>query len=117
MAVADEMSFHLDSPQVDLNCDRVVFTVSDAGEITSTTAPGGYAVTKTGTGQYTLNVPSNPDSCLVICTSNVAMDELFNVDYQNERTGVIVLTSRSGADPSEITTFSCLIFVSRSVSV
>ena len=120
MAVADEMSYQLDSPQVDLNCDRVVFTVSGLGPlsaITSTTAPVGYAVTKTGAGEYTLNVPSNPGPCMVFATSDVDGDDFFDYNYDDEKTGSIVLTSRTGSNPTEATKISCLVFVSRSTVV
>ena len=114
MTVANEMSYQLDSPQVDLNCDRVVFNVTDAGVVTQVTAPTGYAVSRTAEGEYTLNVPQNFGDCMVIASSNIAGETLFSVDYTDSNTGEIVVTSLSGADPASDSTISLLIFLERS---
>jgi len=112
MTVANEMSYQLDSPQVDLNCDRVVFFTTAPGEVGKVIAPNGYSVTRTSADEYTLNIPKNAGDCMVVASSDQAGSLLFGVDYTDSKEGTVIIDASSGGALSA--TISLLVFVERS---
>ena len=84
--------------------DSIVVLIDGAAIVTASLAPG-YAVERTGVGEYTLTVPKAQDHTVVALCD--AENNIF-VDYSDAKDGTIVLLF-AGGDPVGQSTMPILV--------